>query len=231
LWVGKSRQRAFVAGDVAPGRRGAGPTRDLSCDEPVVDGMRGHAQGRGDWAHCHLLVDVEPSQAVGFGGVCGHKCRSNVSKENAAALPRCRALPTFVVWRAFALVGRAFLDGRKVSKEIAATGPRCRFEPTWCVASRRADSRGRIGGAPRGARTMIGGRAVGPRRRRSRPRSSFRHLQPTEQRHLAGDRGRSLGVVLGQTVWDGRAVSAAGAPGATRAAGHDVVVNRAVTTQ
>jgi hypothetical protein len=28
---------------------------------------------------------------------------------------------------------------------------------------------------------MIGGRAVGPRRRRSRPRSSFRHLQPTPQ--------------------------------------------------
>jgi hypothetical protein len=112
-----------------------------------------------------------------FGGYEGHRW-SKVGKENAGALRRCRALPTFVVWRAFALVGRPFLDGRKVSKEIAATGPRCRFEPTWCVASRRADSRGRIGGAPRGARTMIGGRAVGPRRRRSRPRSSFRQLHP-----------------------------------------------------
>ena len=55
------------------------------------------------------------------GGSEGNMCWSKVGKENAGALPRCRALPTFVVWRAFALVGRPFLDGRKVSKEIAAT--------------------------------------------------------------------------------------------------------------
>ena len=81
-----------------------------------------------------------------------------VGSENATALPRRPASPTFVVWREFALVGRASLDGRKVSKEIAVTGARCRFEPTWCVASRRADSQGRIRGAPRAATTTIGGK-------------------------------------------------------------------------
>jgi len=81
---------------------------------------------------------------------------SKVSKENAGALPRCRALPTVGLVGVFVLVDGGFRRRWIVGKGIAAPGPRRRFEPTWCEASRRRGYRG----APEGARTMIGGRAV-----------------------------------------------------------------------
>jgi hypothetical protein len=76
---------------------------------------------------------------------------------NAAALPRCRALPTVGLDGQFVQVGGCFRCRSIVGKDIAAAGRRRRFEPTWRVASRRAESRGRLGDRRGGARTMIGG--------------------------------------------------------------------------
>jgi hypothetical protein len=80
-----------------------------------------------------------------------------VSKENAAALPRCRALPTRILVGQFVQVGGCFRCSSIVGEDIAATGVRRRFEPTWCMAGRRGGVFGEARGSAEGARTMIDG--------------------------------------------------------------------------